>query len=66
LKGDDTAQIERAMNTVTTASHKLAEAMYAAASAQRQHAGPTPGPGQNNAHDADYTVVNDKNGGRAA
>lgn len=45
LEGDDTAAMESAMQKVTTASHKLAEAMYAAAAAAQQHsAGSQGGP----------------------
>jgi len=57
LKGEDTAAIETAMNEVTTASHKMAEAMYAAAGAQPNAAGPAPGA----TVDADFDVVNGKN-----
>ena len=66
LKGEDTAAIKVAMNEVTTASHKMAEAMYASAGAAQQQAGPSEGegpePGQSNdaTVDADFTVVNDK------
>jgi len=65
LKGDDTAAIEAAMNEVTTASHHMAEALYAAA-AQQQAAGPGPQPNAAGAPpggtvDADFDVVNDKN-----
>ena len=65
LKGDDTSTIESAMNEVTSASHKLAEAMYATASPQK---GPeTASPGGATTMDADYTVVNEKkDGGKAA
>jgi len=57
LKGEDTAAIETAMNAVTTASHKMAEAMYAAAAAQPNAPGPAPG----DTVDADFDVVNGKN-----
>ena len=57
LKGEDTAAIETAMNAVTTASHKMAEAMYAAAAAQPNATGPAPG----DTVDADFDVMNDKN-----
>jgi molecular chaperone DnaK len=74
LKGDNTSAIENAMNEVNRASHKLAEAMYAAASAQREHvhahagagaqsqAGPTheaPTNRRGDTVDADFTVVDD-------
>jgi len=36
LKGDDTAAIEAAVQNLTQASHKMAEAMYAAAAAAQQ------------------------------
>ncbi len=75
LKGDNAAAIESAMNAVTQASHKLAEAMYASASAQYQQA--QPGPESGNGHggnghggnghakedetvDADFEVVNEE------
>ena len=57
LKGEDTAAIETAMNAVTTASHKMTEAMYAAAAAQPNAPGPAPG----DTVDADFDVVNGKN-----
>ncbi|MCC6489388.1 MAG: Hsp70 family protein, partial [Candidatus Hydrogenedentes bacterium] len=74
LKGEDTARIEAAAQKVTTASHKLAEAMYQHASAAQQTAGaPHTGPvdeGQAkpaDAYDADFTVVDDgKKDGHAA
>ncbi|MCC6696538.1 MAG: Hsp70 family protein, partial [Candidatus Hydrogenedentes bacterium] len=74
LKGDDTSRIEAAAQMVTTASHKLAEAMYQHASAAQQTAGaPHTGPvdeGQAkpaDAYDADFTVVDDgKKNGHAA
>ena len=65
LKGEDTAAIESAVNEVTSASHKLAEAMYAAAKGSAQQtagaagaAGPKPGP--NGAVNAEYTVVDNE------
>jgi molecular chaperone DnaK len=70
LEGDDTAAIERAMENATRASHKLAEAMYASASAEHQPSGTTStgetagsGSGQTpggSAVDADFTVVDDE------
>ncbi len=46
LKGDDVGVIERAMDEVTTTSHKLGEAVYKAAAAQGAAAGgPPPVPG---------------------
>ncbi len=65
LKGDDLAAIESAMNAVTSASHKLAEAMYATASPQAKSDQPSRDDAGNTV-DADYTVVNDKDAGRAA
>jgi molecular chaperone DnaK len=68
LKGDDTAAIEAAANAVTAASHKIAEAMYQAAGAQYRDADPSeqPSPHPDGAVDADYTVVDDADKGRAA
>ncbi|GMW01181.1 MAG: chaperone protein DnaK [Candidatus Hydrogenedentota bacterium] len=71
LKGDDTTAIEAAVQEVNKASHKLAEAMYAAASQAHAHAGSTNGNGHAHAHagaetagkgamDADFTVVDDE------
>ena len=57
LEGEDTAGIETAIGAVTTASHKMAEAMCAAAAAQPNAAGPAPG----DTVDADFDVVKDKN-----
>src|SRR5262249_29552834 len=46
LKGDDLDRIKRAQETLTAASHKLAEAMYREAQANPQGAaGPTPDAG---------------------
>ena len=72
LKGDNTSAIESAMNAVTQASHKLAEAMYSQASAQYQP-GPeaTHGPESGNGHsgngaqtgetvDAEFEVVDEE------
>ncbi len=73
MTGDDTAAIEAATQKLTQASHKMAEAMYAAAAAQQQQqasgaepeqAGPSEGPHQqqppkDGAMDADFTVVDD-------
>jgi molecular chaperone DnaK len=71
VKQDDTEGIEAAMEKVTAASHKVAEAMYAAAAKAQGQAGPEaahgpeggataePG-GHSDAVDADFTVVNDK------
>lgn len=42
LKGEDYDRIKRAQETLSRASHKLAEVMYRAAQAQ-QEPGPTPG-----------------------
>ena len=75
LEGSDLAAIEAATETVNTASHKLAEAMYAAAAEAQAAAGqgqdqpgpepgPEPGPqadtAQGDAMDADFTVVEDE------
>jgi molecular chaperone DnaK len=72
LEGEDDAAIEAATNTLTEASHKLAEAMYAAAAAEGQDAeGGAPEGGQappsdtggeeeDNTVDADFTVVDDE------
>ena len=71
MSGDNIPAIEAAMEKVQQASHKLAEAMYAAA-AQQQQAGagpqpepgagprPEPGPSRNGTMDADFTVVDDE------
>ena len=71
MSGDNIPAIEAAMQKVQQASHKLAEAMYAAA-AQQQHGGagpqpepgpgpqPEPGPSRNGTMDADFTVVDDE------
>ena len=65
LKGHDTAAIEAAANDVTAASHKLAEAMYAAtagaahAQAEPGPMGPEPGRAADDTVDADYKVMND-------
>ena len=71
LEGSDISAIEAAAKRVTDASHKLAEAMYAAASQQRRDAGGGAGPeyvrpegesaggGKSDAVDADFTVVGD-------
>jgi molecular chaperone DnaK len=69
LKGDNTGEIESAVEQLNQASHKLAEAMYQQASAQQAQAGPQPEPGtmhEGNGHsgggdtvDADYTVVDE-------
>jgi molecular chaperone DnaK len=74
LKGDNVGEIEGAVNQVTQASHKLAEAMYAAAAQHGQpgpgagpgagpepeHAGATAGrEGEGTTVDADYTVVDE-------
>ena len=77
VESDDTAAIEAAIEKVTQASHKLAEAMYAAAAQQQQ--GPQAGPGEPGSEadqrepsedgeatiDADFTPVDDddKDGG---
>jgi len=62
--GSDTAAIERAMDELTRASHKLAEEMYKAAAAKAQSAGShqqtsTGGSTSSDTVDADYTVVDD-------
>jgi molecular chaperone DnaK len=66
LKGEDTAAIESAMNAVTTASHKFAEAMYAAAGAQPHAAQQGPQHQTDGSVDADYTVVDEERSGHAA
>jgi molecular chaperone DnaK len=72
MSGDNIPAIEAAMQKVQQASHKLAEAMYAAAAQQQQHDGagpqpepgpgpqPEPGPSRNGTMDADFTVVDDE------
>ncbi len=71
LEGDDVAAIEAATERVTEASHKLAEAMYAAAAQEQQAAqeagasGPDAAPEQpakgaaDGTVDADFTVVDE-------
>ena len=44
MDGDDVEAIKTATESLTTASHKLAEAMYAQASASTEGQGPQPGP----------------------
>ncbi|GMV90871.1 MAG: chaperone protein DnaK [Candidatus Hydrogenedentota bacterium] len=72
LKGDDVSRIESATEKVTTASHKLAEAMYQQANAQQAQPGPETvhePQGDAGAYDADFTVVDDekkKDDGHAA
>ncbi|HIJ64515.1 MAG TPA: molecular chaperone DnaK [Candidatus Hydrogenedentes bacterium] len=71
LDGADVGAIEAAMQKVNTASHKMAEAMYAAAAkAQEQSAGaeaasrkggPEESASDSDAVDADFTVVDDEN-----
>ncbi|HUW60700.1 MAG TPA: molecular chaperone DnaK [Candidatus Bathyarchaeia archaeon] len=60
LKGEDTTAIETAMSQVTAETHKLAEAMYAAAGAHAGAAGGEEpqegGPGPGGTVDADFTV----------
>src|SRR5262249_9587129 len=75
LESNDKAQMDKARETLTQASHKLAEQMYKAAQPQggAQAGGPTPGagpePGSNGASgqkkdegviDAEYVDVEDK------
>ena len=76
LEADDTAAIEAGVDTLTEATHKLAEAMYAAAAAQEAGAQQTQeGDGQDSADpapsesatetvDADFTVVDEENESR--
>jgi len=73
MAGDNVAAIEAAMQRVQQASHKMAEAMYAAAAAQQQAAGADAGPqaqagasgeasrggSRDGTVDADFTVVDD-------
>ena len=71
IEGNDTAAIESASQQLQQASHKLAEAMYAAAAQEQQAAGGDgsgqPGGeagaeaagGADDTVDADYTVVED-------
>jgi len=73
LEGSDTAAIESAMNTLSTASHKLAEAMYAQPGADAAGAGaggadmgggpeyvnPGGGASGDGPVDAEFTVVDD-------
>ncbi len=66
LKGEDASRIESATEKVTTASHKLAEAMYQQAGAQQAQPGPetvTEPQGDTGAYDADFTVVDDEKKG---
>jgi len=69
LKGDDSTAIERATETLTQASHKLAEAMYKAAQASQTGAaqpGAEAAGGNGRAHrdgdtvDADFSVVDEE------
>jgi len=70
LEGEDEAAIEAATNTLTEASHKLAEAMYAAAAAEGEGApeggaeapdgGDAPEGEEENTVEADFTVVDDE------
>ncbi len=74
LEGNDAAAIEAAMKKLELSTHKLAEAMYKAASeAQAKEQAGAAGPGAGSAHDddgkesakgesvdADFTVVDDK------
>jgi molecular chaperone DnaK len=74
LEGEDIDAIEKASNDLMTASHKLAEAMYAEAAAQQEAAGGAEAEGaapgaeepaaedapQDDAVDADFTVVDDE------
>ena len=69
LKGEDIAAIESAVNAVNTASHKLAEAMYANATAQAAAETPPNAQAQTagDSMDADFEVVDDgKDTGQAA
>jgi len=66
MNGDDAGAIEGAMQNLTKAAHKLAEAMYAKAAAEQQ-AAPEGGPSGNGAGaakgatmDADFEVVDDE------
>ena len=64
LEGTDAAAIERAAETLTQASHKLAEAMYKSAGAGAegapgQQAADAPEGDAGDAMDADFTVVDD-------
>ena len=45
IEGDDVDAIKRAQDDLTTASHKLAEAMYSKTASQQAGAGPQAGPG---------------------
>ncbi|MCC6143407.1 MAG: Hsp70 family protein, partial [Candidatus Hydrogenedentes bacterium] len=72
LSGSDTAAIKSASENLQQKSHKLAEAMYAAAAQAQQAseagaAGPQPnGPaGEEGTVDADYTVVDDEDKDKA-
>ena len=71
MSGDNIPAIEAAMQKLQQASHKLAEAMYAAAAQQQQGGAgpqpepgtgprPEPGPSRNGTMDADFTVVDDE------
>lgn len=70
LEGDDTAAIEAGVQKVNEASHKLTEAMYAAAAAQEEEAqraakpedggNGSPEKPQGETVDADFTVVDDE------
>ena len=73
LEGSDTAAIEAATETLQTATHKLAEAMYAAAASEGQQSGATDagpaagaaadsgqtGDAAGDSVDADFTVVDE-------
>ncbi len=45
IEGDDVAAIKKAQDELTSASHKLAEAMYSKTASQQAGAGPQAGPG---------------------
>ena len=69
LKGDDIERMKRAQETLTQASHKLAEIMYREAQAQGQPAGSSaaggasqgaPGPKEGEVVDADFEDLGDK------
>ena len=70
MNSDDAQAIESAIENLTKASHKLAEAMYADAAKAQQAGGPGPeyvDPGaakKDGTVDADFTVVDDDDTGK--
>ena len=74
LKQEDVPGMESAMQKVTAASNKMAEAMHCASSAQQATGGPQPGPhcgagggpGRPGSVDADFTVVDEESERKSA